>query len=846
MQGKIALCKILAVFLFVFVCHPVFGLEVNVQVVHADSTYNIVGSSSLTNFINGIYSDMTARPPLNDYHDVLDWRFNRHYWIIDDILSHTKQRRDWSAYPFLRVDAYAANAAAVIGIRVKDASGPMPNSGYRGIHTPFAIFNIPQGQWVTCNFPLAEMASENELDLTHMAGFYLRLNGYAGDTPLQLKNIRLVGSGTSDYPLLEMSNAVEPFKRKVSKGDDGLITLAERDRVKLVKDLSPVSALGPVTVVNTTGRYYCGSGHFGASGDVYLTCLQRGVVAYDNGRLLVLMGASATGMLESRAQAQGGTECCIMAMGSFDGGATWGGITRGETRPLHLSNWFDRASASSDCNTGDVYYIGTQNCSSYHGVTDILFRRLALTGDAWVEDRVSPIEQMFKCPGWTRVVRLPSGRLWATPREGFDDESYCMIKYSDDDGFTWMPCKDASLPAPRPLYRPGIDPVPDQILQLPGHSGPGPFLVPYKNGVASFSLRGNLWAMHDGNAWGSVQTLGYWGSGEDRWTRPYSSISETVINDNHIFMAKGGYHYGSNLGTATDLVVNNYKDGGTWQKDTLEAGGVTESILTSSGNCVFCFYVIGNQTVKYRRWKEGVWGAAVTVATETDTINRLAAPQQCPPSYACVLWDRYIAYPTVAATWVKFARVPTDNGLLIASASLPKGCKDSVYTCNIQAACGVEPYSFAKTSGTLPSGLTLNSNGTLSGTPGDTGTFSFTVQVTDNNADTASRTLTLQVGYPLTLAVKLQAPSGAMRVALNNQPNPFGSHTVINYRLAVRDRVTIQVYDIRGKQIACLVDQVKDAGTHSIHWRAQKLATGIYFTQLSTGRHKIVQKLIHF
>jgi hypothetical protein len=55
------------------------------------------------------------------------------------------------------------------------------------------------------------------------------------------------------------------------------------------------------------------------------------------------------------------------------------------------------------------------------------------------------------------------------------------------------------------------------------------------------------------------------------------------------------------------------------------------------------------------------------------------------------------------------------------------------------------PFTFAVTPGTLPPGLSLASNGTLSGTPTAAGSFSFTVTATDSDSDTGSHSYTLMI-----------------------------------------------------------------------------------------------------
>jgi large repetitive protein len=69
------------------------------------------------------------------------------------------------------------------------------------------------------------------------------------------------------------------------------------------------------------------------------------------------------------------------------------------------------------------------------------------------------------------------------------------------------------------------------------------------------------------------------------------------------------------------------------------------------------------------------------------------------------------------------------------------GCAPTVaYSETINAQGGTSPYTFAVTSGALPTGTTLNtSSGVISGTPSATGTFTFTITVTDSLGFTGSQ-----------------------------------------------------------------------------------------------------------
>jgi hypothetical protein len=92
----------------------------------------------------------------------------------------------------------------------------------------------------------------------------------------------------------------------------------------------------------------------------------------------------------------------------------------------------------------------------------------------------------------------------------------------------------------------------------------------------------------------------------------------------------------------------------------------------------------------------------------------------------------------------------TINGVLsVTTVSLPGGVIDSPYTGGPLAATGGDgsyTWTLASGSGPLPTGLTLNTDGTITGTPiTDTGTFNFTVQVDSGDGQTATAALSIEV-----------------------------------------------------------------------------------------------------
>ena len=89
--------------------------------------------------------------------------------------------------------------------------------------------------------------------------------------------------------------------------------------------------------------------------------------------------------------------------------------------------------------------------------------------------------------------------------------------------------------------------------------------------------------------------------------------------------------------------------------------------------------------------------------------------------------------------------------IVLGTAALRTGTVAVGYSETLTASGGTGPYTFALTGGALPAGLSLNANGTLSGTPTGGGTFSFTATATDASAAgpfQGSRTYSLTIYRP--------------------------------------------------------------------------------------------------
>jgi len=87
------------------------------------------------------------------------------------------------------------------------------------------------------------------------------------------------------------------------------------------------------------------------------------------------------------------------------------------------------------------------------------------------------------------------------------------------------------------------------------------------------------------------------------------------------------------------------------------------------------------------------------------------------------------------------------------------------------------------------------------------------------------------------LSVENQTPNLIPdRFALQqNYPNPFNPTTEIRYQTSEVSRVALNVFDMLGRKVATLVDEVQEAGFKTVKFDAGGLASGVYFYQLKAG-----------
>ncbi|MEA9561738.1 putative Ig domain-containing protein [Xanthomonas campestris pv. campestris] len=98
--------------------------------------------------------------------------------------------------------------------------------------------------------------------------------------------------------------------------------------------------------------------------------------------------------------------------------------------------------------------------------------------------------------------------------------------------------------------------------------------------------------------------------------------------------------------------------------------------------------------------------------------------------------------------------------IVVAPTALPAVTRGTAYSQTLSASGGTAPYTYAVSAGNMPAGLTLASNGTLSGTATVEGSFNFTVTATDANTFTASQAYAVTVAGPNLALPASNLPAG--------------------------------------------------------------------------------------
>nr|WP_230583988.1 putative Ig domain-containing protein [Xanthomonas arboricola] len=267
-----------------------------------------------------------------------------------------------------------------------------------------------------------------------------------------------------------------------------------------------------------------------------------------------------------------------------------------------------------------------------------------------------------------------------------------------------------------------------------------------------------------------------------------------------------GYTLGSGiLPAGITLVSNGTLSGTPTVEGTFTFTVVATDAVGSTGNQAYTLTVAGpSLTLPPTTLPAGiagqVYGAVLNPATGGTAPYRYALTAGALPNGVVVdaATGALSGTPTLSGTF-NFTLTATDSTpspavqasqnysvtiaaatLVLAQPTLPPAVRGSAYNQVLTASGGIAPYRYSIASGTLPAGLTLANDGTLSGTPTTQGTSSFTIAVADagNASATQAYSFTVSDAAPVAVAdVAATMSDAAVTVAVT--ANDTGNITTI-------------------------------------------------------------------
>jgi hypothetical protein len=82
-----------------------------------------------------------------------------------------------------------------------------------------------------------------------------------------------------------------------------------------------------------------------------------------------------------------------------------------------------------------------------------------------------------------------------------------------------------------------------------------------------------------------------------------------------------------------------------------------------------------------------------------------------------------------------------------------------------------------------------------------------------------------------------------------NFPNPFNPVTRVSFSLKAKGHVSLRIYDVSGRLVRILVDEIRDAGSYESVWdgtneRGRRTASGVYFCRMETNDYERTVKMV--
>jgi hypothetical protein len=103
---------------------------------------------------------------------------------------------------------------------------------------------------------------------------------------------------------------------------------------------------------------------------------------------------------------------------------------------------------------------------------------------------------------------------------------------------------------------------------------------------------------------------------------------------------------------------------------------------------------------------------------------------------------------------------------------------------------------------------------------------------------------TLQVIPPIGIQKEGENLLPEKNKLFQNYPNPFNPVTRINFDLPKQGLVTLKIYDVLGREVKTLINEVKSPGKYSVDFNATELSSSVYFYKLECNGFTNIKRML--
>ena len=366
-----------------------------------------------------------------------------------------------------------------------------------------------------------------------------------------------------------------------------------------------------------------------------------------------------------------------------------------------------------------------------------------------------------------------------------------------------------------------------------------------------------------------IITIKYSPGGVELWVRRFDQGGGEDVPAAIACDASGVYVTGRSGGSFTTIKYD--FDGVEQWVRNYNAGHGSDSPADLIVDAAGSIYVTGRSTgagtnddyatIKYDAAGTELWvrrydGPATTFATDFDRAAALAVDAagnvfvtgQSSGDFATVkydasgteIWVRRYNGPGAGADWATAIAVDASGNAYVSGSSFGNSTTQYDFATLSYDPSGTvrwtERYNGPGNNYDTPHAIAVHSSGDVY------------VSGSDGGSGTGSDYATIKYAGVVTSVESEPADAPRVALVLQSDPNPFTLATRIRFTIppgADRGHVRLAVYDVRGQEVALLVNEVLGPGTYERSLSGRKLASGVYWSRLQVGDLSETRKTIH-